>query len=114
MFTSLDLLVIVGLALATATLLSLCLMFLLKQRIGKKICLYTVSALTLCLSGIALEIGIGGWFPGQIFFGILTAGAAITAFILDLVSKNSEKRAKIARFLAAGALLIGFANALLI
>ncbi len=114
MFTSLDWLIIVAMVLAAATLLSLCLMFLLKKRLGKRICLYAVSGLALFVSYIALYIGITGWFPGQMFFGALTALAAIGAIVLDIVGKNSEKSLKISRILAAGALLVGFANALLI
>ena len=114
MFTSLDWLIIVAMVLAAATLLSLCLMFLLKKRLGKRISLYAVSGLALFVSYVALYIGIMGWFPGQMFFGALTALAAIGAIVLDIISKNSDKLQKTSRFLAAGALLVGFANALLI
>ena len=114
MFTSLDLLIIVAMVLAAAALLSLCLMFLLKKRLGKRICLYAVSGLALFVSYIALHIGMTGWFAGQILFGALTLLAAIGAIVLDIVGKNSDKLQKISRFLAAGALLVGFANALLI
>ena len=114
MLNSLDLLIIVAMGIIAASLLGLCLMFLLKGKRGKRTGLYAVSGLGLYVSYIALYIGILGWFPGQIFFGALTALAAIGAIVLDLLGKKSEKYPKIARFLAASALIVGFANALLI
>ena len=90
MLTSLDWLIIVFMGLTAATLLSLCLMFLLRNKTGKRVCLYIVSALALFVSYVALYIGLAGWFPGQIFFGALTALAAVGAVVLDIVSKNSE------------------------
>lgn len=114
MFTSLDWLIIVGMGLVAASLLALCLMFLLKNKLGKRICFYGVAALALCVSFIAFEIGLGGWFEGQMFFGALTALSAVGAIVLDFIGKNNEKYRKIARIVAAAALIVGFANALLI
>ena len=114
MLTSLDWLVIVFMGLAAAALLSLCLMFLFRNKVGKRVCFYAVSALALFVSYVALHIGLTGWFPGQIFFGALTAIAAVVAIVLDLIGKNNAKYQQIARILAAVALLVGFANALLI
>ncbi|MBE6665854.1 MAG: hypothetical protein E7603_06530 [Ruminococcaceae bacterium] len=114
MLTSLDWLIIVFMGLAAATLLSVCLMFLLRNKIGKHICFYVVAALTLFVSYIALYIGLSGWFPGQIFFGALTALASVGAIVLNLISKNNEKGQRIARILATAALIVGFINALLI
>lgn len=114
MLTSLDWLIIVFMGLAAATLLSVCLMFLLKNKNGKRVCFYIVAALALFVSYIALYIGLGGWFPGQIFFGALTALTAVGAVVLNLISKNSEKGQRIARILATAALIVGFVNALLI
>jgi len=114
MLTSLDWLIIVFMGLAAAALLSLSLMFLLRNKTGKRVCFYGVSALTLFVSYVALYIGISGWFVGQMFFGALTALAAVGAIVLDLIGKNSEKKQKIARIVSAAALVVGLANALLI
>ena len=45
MFTSLDLLVVVFMALAAVTLLSLCLMFLIRNNTARKVFFYITSAL---------------------------------------------------------------------
>ncbi len=72
-----------------------------------------MAALGLCVSSIALRIGLGGWFTTQIFFGVLTALASVGAIVLSLIGKKSEKQQKIARILAAAALIVGFVNAIL-
>ena len=114
MLTSLDWLVIVFMGLAALTLLSLCLMFLLKNKTAKNVCFYIVAALGLYVSSIALRIGFGGWFVTQIFFGVLTVLMALGAIVLKLtVGKNNEKYQKIARILAAASLIVGFINAIL-
>ena len=112
MLTSLDWLLIVFMGILAAALLSLCLMFLLKNKIGKRVCFYVVSILSLLVSYIALYIGIGGWFPGQIFFGTLTALASVMAIVLDLGSKKNGNSQRIARILAGVALIVGLMNAL--
>ncbi len=113
MLTSLDWLVIVFMGLTAMTLLSLCLMFLLKNKTVRRVCFYIVAALGLCISSFALLIGLSGWFTTQIFFGVLTALASVGAIVLSLVGKKSEKQQKIARILAAAALIVGFVNAIL-
>ena len=113
MLTSLDWLVIVFMGLVALTLLSLCLMFFLKNKTAKRVCFYIVAVLALYVSSIALRIGLGGWFTTQIFFGVLTVLMSVGAIVLDLISKNHEKQQKIARILAAASLAIGFMNAIL-
>ena len=114
MLTSLDWLVIVFMGLAAVSLLALCLMFLIKNKTLKTVCFYIVAALGLYVSYVALYIGLGGWFVGQIFFGALAALMSVGAIILKLVGKNSERLQKIASILAAVALVVGFAGAFLI
>lgn len=114
MFTSLDLLVIVFMALATVTLISLCLMFLIRNRTAKKVFFYIVSVLGIYMSWVGFRIGIGGLFPLQIGIGILTALACVGAFTLERISKkrDNEKLYLIARILSAAALLGAFLNAI--
>ena len=114
MFTSLDLLVVVGMGLVAATLLSLCLMFLLKNKTAKRVFFYIVAALGLYASTIGIRIGFSGWFPEQIGLGVLTALMSIGAFVLERVCKGDEKKLRIARIVAAAALVLGIANGLLI
>ena len=112
MLNSLDLLVIVFMGLIAMTLLSLCLMFLLKNKTAKRVCFYTVSALSLYVTTIGLRIGIGGLFPTQIAVGALTGLLAIAAIVLELRGKGDEKKLRIARILAAATLVLGMINAI--
>ncbi len=113
MFTSLDLLIIVFMALAAVTLLSLCLMFLLRNKTARKVLFYITSALGLYMSWVGFRIGFGGLFPIQIAIGVLTALMCIGAFVLERVSKGNSKMFLIARIVSATALVIGFFNAIL-
>ena len=112
MLTSLDLLIIVFMALAAVTLLSLCLMFLIRNKTASKVFFYIASALGRYVSWSGFRIGIGGLFPFQIAIGVLTALMCVGAFVLERVSKGNEKAFMIARFISAAALVIGFFNAI--
>ena len=114
MFTSLDLLVIVGMGLIAATVLSLLLMFLLKNKTAKRVCFYIVTVLGLYLSGVGLRIGFLGWFPEQIGAGVLASLMCVGAFVLERTCKGDEKKLRIARIVAAAALVLGIASALFI
>ena len=113
MFTSLDLLIIVFMALAAVTLLSLCLMFLIRNKTARKVFFYIASVLGLYVSWIGFRIGIGGLFQIQIAIGVLTALMCIGAFVLERISKGNDKMFLAARILSVAALVIGFFNAML-
>ena len=112
MFTSLDLLVIVFMALAAVSLLSLGLMFLIKNKKVQKMCFYAVSALTVYLAYVGIRIGLG-MFPIQVALGIVAALSVIGALVLERVSKDNQKMFLIARLIAVVALVLGFCNAIL-
>ena len=113
MLTSLDLLIIVFMALAALTMLSLGLMFLLKSKTAQKIIFYIALILGLYLSRIGLRIGFGGGFPVQITVGILTALACAGAFVWERVSNGNAKAFLLARIVSAAALIVAFGNAIL-
>ena len=113
MFTSLDFLVIAFMGLAALTLLSLALMFLLKNKTAKRVFFYIVVALGLYISSIGLRIGLSGWFTAQIGFGVLTVLLGIGAFVVERISKGNERMLLVARILAAAALALSFLNAIL-
>ncbi len=113
MLTSLDLLVIVFMALAAVTLLSLCLMFLLGNKRAKRVFFYITSVLGLYMSWVGFRIGFGGLFPIQMAFGVVTALMCIAAFVLERVSKGKDHMFLLARIISAAALVIGFFNAIL-
>lgn len=111
MLTSLDLLVIVFMVLAAATLLSLCLMFFIRNKTAQRVFFYITSVLGLYISSIGLRIGIGGMFSGQMIVGVMTVLICIGAFVLERIGKNSQKTFLIARVLSATALIVALANA---
>ena len=113
MLTYLDLLVFVFMALAALALLSLCLMFLLRNNKVKRICFYAVLALAAYVTYVSLYIGITGWFTAQIFFGAITGLMCIGAVVLDIIAKENDKMRFIARIVAAATLVIGMINAIL-
>jgi hypothetical protein len=114
MLTSLDWLVIAFMGLAVLTLLSLCLMFLLKNKKAKRILTYVVAVLALYMASVGLRIGLGGWFVTQVALGVVTVLMSIGAVVLERLSKGNDKMLRISRIVAAAALVVGFANALLI
>ncbi len=113
MFTSLDLLIIVFMALAALTMLSLGLMFLLRNRTAQKVIFYISLLLGLYLSWIGFRIGIGGFFAVQITVSIITALSCIGVFVWERVHKGNEKAFLIARFISAAILITAFWNAIL-
>lgn len=113
MFTSLDLLIIVFGVLAAAALLSLVLMFLVRNKTAKKVCFCIATALGLYLSWVGFRIGFGGMFPIQIAVGIVTALMCIGAFVLERVGRGSSRMFTAARILSGAALVIGLFNAVL-
>lgn len=110
MLNFLDLLVIVFMALSAVSLLSLCLMFLVRNHRVKKICFFIVAALGVYAASIGIRIG-GSLFPLQTAIGAAAGLASIAAILLVLTRKGNEKRFRIARIIAAAALVIGLINA---
>lgn len=110
MLNSLDLLVLIFMILFAASLLALCLMFLVKKPVIRKICFYMIVALGICTSAIGARIGTF-LFPTQTAIAILTGIASITALVLERQSKENEKKFLLARILSAAALVIGICNA---
>ena len=111
MFTFLDLLVVVAMALAVASLLALALMFLLRNKTARRVCFYVTSALSLYLTSVGLRIGIGGLFTGQIAVAVMTALLGIGAVVLERVGRKSPKLFLLARIACATTTLIAFCNA---
>lgn len=113
MFTSLDLLVVAFMILAALTLLSICLMFLIRNKTVQRIFFYIVSALGLYICWVGFRIGLGGLFYVQIAVGILAAFMIIGAFVLERVSRGNRVMFLIARIVSAAALALALFNAIL-
>jgi len=112
MLTSLDWLIIVFMGLMGATLLSVILMFVLKNKKAQAVCLYVTAALGLFLAYVGISIG-SGMFLGQMTVGVLVGMASIASVVLGIVAQktHNEKLFLIARIVAAAALTVGMANA---
>ena len=109
MFNSLDLLVIVFVVLTAATLLSGCLMFLMRNRSVRRVCFYIVSVLGIYLGSVGAYIGFG-MFPLQTLIGIAAILACIGAIVLERVKKNDDKMFLIVRIVSAVSLVIALFN----
>ena len=114
MFTSLDLLIVVFMIVAGLILVSLALMFLIKNKTVKRICFYAILALSAYLAYGGLRIGITGQFITQIVLGVLVILMGIAALVLERVFKNNDKYFLATRILSSVALVLGFANAFMI
>ena len=113
MFTFLDLLIVVVMALAAAGVLALALMFLVKNRKVQRVCLYIVAALGVYIGTVGFRINWLG-FEFQAILAIAMALVCIGAVVLERLKKDDEKMFLITRLAATGALVIGMANAFLI
>ena len=110
MFTFLDLLIVVVLALAAAGMLAMALMFLIKNKLVQRVCLYVVIARGVYIGTVGFRINWLG-FEVQAGLAILMALVGIGALVLERVKKNDEKMFLLSRIMAAGALVVGMANA---
>ncbi len=110
MYTALDLLIIVVMALAATSLLAVALMFLIKNEKVRRICFWIVAALAVYMGYVGFRIHFPGFMPQMILAGVL-ALTAVGAVVLERVSKDNEKKFLFARILASVALMAGMFNA---
>jgi len=113
MFTFLDLLIIVSMALIAGSFLALVLMFLIRNKTVQKVCFYIAVALSLYIGYVGIRINWLG-FEGQAVLAGVMALVSVACLVLMLVKRNDEKVFLYARIGAALALVIGTVNALLI
>ena len=112
MITFLDLLVVVVMVLCAVSLVAMALMFLVKNKKVKRICLYLVAALGVYMGYVGFRIM---WVNSLVQTGLALALAlvAIGAVVLERLSKGSEKKFLLSQILASVALIIGMFNAFL-
>ena len=110
MLNSLDLMLIVVMGMATLSLLALCLMFFVRNKIVKKVAFYLVAIMGVYVCTVGLRI-FSYSFPLQSALSILLGLSSIGAIVLERFSKRNEKLWNTARILAAVALVVGFINA---
>ena len=110
MNTSLDLLILVVMVLAAVSLVAMVLMFLVKNKVVKRICLYLVAALGIYVGYVGLRI-LWPMFLGQSVIAVLVAMIAIGSVVLERLGCNHRKLFLIAQILASAALLVGMLTA---
>ena len=110
MYTFLDLLVVVFMVLTALSLLSVLLMFLVRNEKVKRICLIVTGVLGTYVGTVSVRIM---WLaaPVQMWMGILLSLVSVAAVVLELVAKDNAKLHKIARIMAAASLAVGIINA---
>lgn len=111
MLNSLDLLVIVFMAMAALSLLSVLLMFLIKNKIVRSISLYVAAAMGI-YSAVVGIVFFGPYFLAQAVIAILVGAASIAAVVLNVLGlkRKNDKLDLIARITATAALIIGIVN----
>ena len=114
MLTSFDLLIIVFLVFLASALAAIPLMFLIKNKIAKRIFFYVVLSLISYIAYGGIKIGLLGSFDINVILGVFAVLMGIAALVLERVFKNNNVVFLISRIAAANALLIAFSNAFLI
>lgn len=109
MLNSLDLLVILFLVAAVVTVLAICLLFLVKKPLVRRICLFFLAAVALYFAAMGAYIG-RFVFVGQTVIALVLGAAAITAVVLELKGK-SEKTALISRLAVSASVVLAVLNA---
>lgn len=110
MNTFLDLLVLVVMVLAAVSLLAIALMFFVKNKTVKRVCLYLVAALGIYMGYVGCRILWPGFGP-QVILAVVMALVSIGAVVLERLSKGSEKKFLLAQLLASVSLIVGMFNA---
>jgi hypothetical protein len=112
MFTSLDLLIIAVMALAAAGMLSLALMFLIRNEKVRRICLSIVAALAVYMGYVGFRIHFPGFLP-QMILALVLGLVGVGAVVLAKVKKDNKKVFLTARIMASVAMVAGMLNAFL-
>jgi hypothetical protein len=113
MFTFFDLMIVVVMALTAAAVVSVALMFLSKNRIVQRVCLYITAALGVYIGTVGFRINWLG-FELQAGLAIALALICIVAVVLERIKKDDAQMFRLSSILAAVALVAGMVNAFLI
>ena len=112
MLTALDFLTLAFIGLSALSLLAVCLMFLVRKPVARKVCFYIVVILCIYIAYVGLYIS-SGFFLGQTIVAVIVGLTGIATVVLERLSNNDNKKFLIARILSAIALVIGMFNAFL-
>lgn len=112
MLTALDFLTLAFIGLFALSLLAVCLMFLVRKPVARKVCFYIVVILCIYMAYVGLYIS-SGFFLRQTIVAVIVGLTGIATVVLERLSNNDNKKFLIARILSAIALVIGMFNAFL-
>lgn len=112
MLTALDFLTLAFIGLSALSLLAVCLMFLVRKPVARKVCFYIVVILCIYMAYVGLYIS-SGFFLRQTIVAVIVGLTGIATVVLERLSNNDNKKFLIARILSAIALVIGMFNAFL-
>ena len=113
MDTFLDLLIVVVMALAAVSLVTMALMFLVKNTKVRRICLWIVGILGVYMAYVGLRILLVTSIGQSLLAGLMGL-IAIGAIVLERLSKGKENLFLMARIAASVALVVGMLNAFVI
>ena len=109
MLTALDFLTLAFIGLSALSLLAVCLMFLVRKPVARKVCFYIVVILCIYMAYVGLYIS-SGFFLGQTIVAVIVGLTGIATVVLERLSNNDNKKFLIARILSAIALVIGMSK----
>ena len=112
MMNPLDLLVIVFMAVSAASLLDVCLMFLMKRPAIQNACFYFLGLQGMLVSWMNAKMTPPIGYEGELLLGWGLGAVAIAGLLLHVCGKG-EKSRKIARILVALSVVLGMVNAFL-
>ena len=112
MMNSLDLLIIVFMAMTVVSLLAICLMFLVKHPTVKKIAFYFLALFGMAVA-VLNHLMTPFTFPGELAIGWGLGGLSVAALLMSLLGK-SEKVTKAAPILVAVSVVAGMLNAFIV
>lgn len=113
MDTFFDLMIVVVMALSAAALVSLVLMFLLKNKTAQRVSLFLAAILGIYIATVGWRINAPG-FVGQVIIAVVLGLACLAGAVLSVVKKEDDRLFLVSRILAASGLVLGFANAFLV
>lgn len=113
MITSLDLLVLVFMALMALGAMSLVLMFLIRNNIARRVFMYVSVALGVYLAIVGFTISMGA-FPFMDLVSVVIITGCIAAVVFERISKFNKHFFTVARILAAAGVVLGLLNVFVI
>ena len=114
MITSLDLLVILFMGLAFAALLSVVLMFLIKNKVVRYVAMGAVLVTAACAATFGFLVGFAGAFLGQIAVAALAVLLIPTAIVLSIIGAKHKNLFLVARLVSVASMVLGMLSAFFI